>query len=358
MQIQATSAGRTRPVASPSAPLETRSASEQYIPTSADEQVPPDLAKVLQAVGKPYYDEGKDDVDRQTYYANLSPNESPTQLYQDLSALVRRTHRERFGFDPVKRLFPWVDLRPNLRLQSLYSTQPVATTDPIKSTKARDFVQRLKFPAQPRVRKDGSLGPARNVVKKVDLREQSKQWAEQLLHAPSNALEIAQRIALVEGYRFYNAEHSVPQFFFDHDKVPKGDLHHLFTCEKTANEQRGCRPYADTRHGPQDRSQGGWAPKDLNEFEPDNGKGAVARAALYFLLRYPGEIGDRPLEYTKSSLETLLRWHKEDPVSLYEKHRNQAIAELQGNRNPLIDHPEWADKIDFSASFGAYGQAH
>ena len=24
----------------------------------------------------------------------------------------------------------------------------------------------------------------------------------------------------------------------------------------------------------------------------------------------------------------------------YERHRNFAIAELQGNRNPLIDHPE------------------
>ena len=25
-----------------------------------------------------------------------------------------------------------------------------------------------------------------------------------------------------------------------------------------------------------------------------------------------------------------------------------AIAEIQGNRNPLIDHPEWCQKIDFS----------
>ncbi|MBT9583806.1 endonuclease [bacterium] len=332
-------------------------ASDRYIPSSADQEVPANLKKVLEAAGKPYYDEAKDVADIAAYYAEISPEAAPAQFYEDLSAQVKRTHRERFGFDPIKRLFPWVDLRPNLRLQSIYASQPVSTDDPVKATKGRDFVQKVKFPAQPRVRKDGSLGPARNVQRKVDFREQSKQWAQQLLQAPNNALEIAQRIALVEGYRFYNAEHSVPQFFFDHDKVPKGDLHHLFTCEKTANEQRGCRPYNDTRHDPQDRSQGGWAPKEINEFEPDNGKGPVARAALYFLLRYPGEIGDKPLEYTKKSLDTLLRWNREDPVSLYEKHRNQAIAEVQGNRNPFIDHPEWAEKIDFTAAFGEYGQS-
>jgi endonuclease G, mitochondrial len=29
-----------------------------------------------------------------------------------------------------------------------------------------------------------------------------------------------------------------------------------------------------------------------------------------------------------------------------------AIAELQGNRNPLIDHPEWAERISFETAFG------
>lgn len=326
--------------------------SESYVPSSADNEVPPALKTVLEAAGKPYYDEAKDLKDQAAYYVNLGPELGPAEFFQQLGQQVQRTHRERFGFDPIKRLFPWVDLRPNLRLQSVYSTQPVLTTDPIKSTKSKDFIQKLKFPAQPRVRKDGTLGPPRNVVRKVDLRQQAKQWAEQLLGAPHNALEIAQRIALVEGYRYYNAEHSVPQFFFDYDRVPKGDLHHLFTCEKHANEQRGCRPYADTRQYPQDRSGGGWAPKDINAFEPYAGKGAVARAAFYFLLRYPGELGDKPAEYTQECIATLLRWHQEDPPGLWEKHRNQAIFEMQGNRNPLIDHPEWADRIDWRPGFG------
>jgi endonuclease G len=32
---------------------------------------------------------------------------------------------------------------------------------------------------------------------------------------------------------------------------------------------------------------------------------------------------------------------------VYERHRNVAGAELQGNRNPMIDHPEWAERLDF-----------
>lgn len=339
---------KSTPVARSATPFkqaaEAAESADRFVPTSADAEVPADLKKVLEAAGKPYYDEVKDLADRAKYYQDVVVD------YEQLGQLVRRTHHEKFSFDPAKYLFPWVDLRPNLRLQSIYAKDPVATTDPIRVTKAKDFVQKIKVQGAPRVHKDGTV-VERKVNAKVDFRQQSKQWAEELLKAPGNALEIAQRIALVEGHRYYNGEHSMPQYFFDHERTPKGDLHILFACEKKANEQRGCRPYGDTRHNPEDRSLGGWAPKDINRFEPDAGKGAVARAALYFLLRYPGKIGEKADEYRPEDLATLLRWHKEDPVSLYELHRNQAISELQGNRNPLIDHPEWAEKIDFSAAF-------
>ena len=35
-------------------------------------------------------------------------------------------------------------------------------------------------------------------------------------------------------------------------------------------------------------------------------------------------------------------WRSGDPVSEWERHRNAAIYARQGNRNPFIDHPEWA----------------
>ena len=47
----------------------------------------------------------------------------------------------------------------------------------------------------------------------------------------------------------------------------------------------------------------------------------------------------------------ILDWHEADPVSDYELHRNYVAVELQGNRNPMIDHPEWARRIDFGAAW-------
>jgi endonuclease G len=85
------------------------------------------------------------------------------------------------------------------------------------------------------------------------------------------------------------------------------------------------------------------------------GKGPVARATLYFLLRYPGQIGDEARELQRERVSLLLEWHGANPVAEYERHRNAAIAELQGNRNPLIDHSEWAERVDFEASFGGRG---
>ena len=86
-------------------------------------------------------------------------------------------------------------------------------------------------------------------------------------------------------------------------------------------------------------------------FEPGAGKGPVARATLYFLLRYLGLIGDSEHGITPDGLAMILSWHEQNPVSDYELHRNYVAAGLQGNRNPIIDHPEWARRIDFAAAW-------
>jgi endonuclease I len=74
----------------------------------------------------------------------------------------------------------------------------------------------------------------------------------------------------------------------------------------------------------------------------------VARATFYFLLRYPGEINQVFDVYNKERLKMLLAWHTANPVSVYEHHRNQAIFAVQGNRNPFIDRPQWAKKVDLT----------
>jgi len=92
--------------------------------------------------------------------------------------------------------------------------------------------------------------------------------------------------------------------------------------------------------------------REEGRFEPGAGKGAVARATHYFLLRYPGQVGDEARELQPERLPILLAWHEAEPVGEYERHRNMAIFELQGNRNPLIDHPEWAQRVAFAAGLG------
>ena len=47
----------------------------------------------------------------------------------------------------------------------------------------------------------------------------------------------------------------------------------------------------------------------------------------------------------------LKTWARQSAPSLYERHRNETISEVQGNRNPLIDFPEWIDRI-FNTSIG------
>lgn len=43
----------------------------------------------------------------------------------------------------------------------------------------------------------------------------------------------------------------------------------------------------------------------------------------------------------------LIRWHPEFPESLHEKHRNQAIYQIQGNRNPFINFPDLTECNQF-----------
>ncbi|MDR1697980.1 MAG: endonuclease [Erysipelotrichaceae bacterium] len=75
-------------------------------------------------------------------------------------------------------------------------------------------------------------------------------------------------------------------------------------------------------------------------------RGDVARILFYMYVRYDGlrlndelDVND---DLSMGKLSSLLRWCFEDPVDAFEKQRNDRIYEYQGNRNPFIDHPEYA----------------
>jgi endonuclease I len=64
------------------------------------------------------------------------------------------------------------------------------------------------------------------------------------------------------------------------------------------------------------------------------------------LIAHRGLIGsDR---YGPNEIDILIQWANQQAPDRFEMHRNEAIFEVQGNRNPLIDFPEWVDLIDFS----------
>ena len=104
---------------------------------------------------------------------------------------------------------------------------------------------------------------------------------------------------------------------------------------------------------------------DDNVFEPDNSyKGDFARVYLYMAVRYQDEILSGNWKGTNSTtnavfsndiltiyepclLALMLQWHNQDAPSQLEIDRNNAIAlaSNQGNRNPFIDHPEYADLV-------------
>lgn len=258
------------------------------------------------AVQRPYYDAASDRQDQEAYYGELLGPQQGQDLFEPLSNLVRRTHENELSYQPSRYLYPWVDLQPDGMLKSIYSGELM---DPEEA-----------------IRQD--LDPAARAAALL-LRPE--------LAAAQEALDLAQEA--------YNCEHVVPQSWFGKDQPMRGDLHHLFASEPRCNSFRGNLAYYDfPDFDSGDRTDCGRADHGRRKFEPDGGKGAVARATLYFLLRYPHEIS----QYNREDIDTLLRWHQDHPVSLYERHRNAGIFELQGNRNPLVDCPEWAEQIDFS----------
>jgi len=90
-----------------------------------------------------------------------------------------------------------------------------------------------------------------------------------------------------------------------------------------------------------------------NCFEPgDMFKGAVARAYFYISTCYMNQWDCCSTEGTDKSdikpwmAQQLLQWHLKYPANSAEKQINDEIFEkYQQNRNPFVDHPEWAVKI-------------
>lgn len=158
----------------------------------------------------------------------------------------------------------------------------------------------------------------------------------------------------------YNREHVWPRSWGikGSKEGADRDLFSLFPTESRLNSKRGNHPVGDVVGTSTDpskprlgRCRGSPNPK-LVCFEPPAAvRGDVARAILYMTTAYRGLVrGSGPVFKEGGVLEDwftdqMLTWHELDPVDDSERFRASVAASIQGNRNPFIDHPEWARRL-------------
>jgi len=296
-------------------------------PLPAAAAMPPEQREALDALAlaptRIYYDETADAQARDLYYRDVAAGLAgfdPGALFAALGALLRTTHTTQLPYKPASHVYPWIDLHddgPTPHLRSIYSGK--------------------------------AFDPAEFIAADFAVEAERARVAEVLAREVAGAAS-AEALSLLEAQLPYNCEHVVPQSWFAKHEPMRGDLHHLFACESGCNSFRGNHAYFDFADF-EEVLRSDCGKREEGRFEPASGKGAVARATLYFLIRYPGLIGDAARELPSDRLAMLLEWHRSHPVDRYERHRCAAIQQAQGNRNPLIDFPEWSDRIDFTNGF-------
>lgn len=161
-----------------------------------------------------------------------------------------------------------------------------------------------------------------------------------------------------------NREHVWPKSKGVGESGPGSDAHHLRPCDMQLNSARGNLDFDEVPNGSYCNENGVKTENKKNStaFEPqDSAKGQVARILFYVAMHY-GPDSSYGLEIVDQvglgsgkkigKLSTLLKWNLEFPVDEIEQRRNEAVADVQGNRNPFIDHPEFACKIwgDYNAA--------
>ncbi|WP_179352534.1 endonuclease [Winogradskyella vidalii] len=161
----------------------------------------------------------------------------------------------------------------------------------------------------------------------------------------------------------YNREHLIPQSSFSSSYPMQSDIHHVIPTDGRVNNFRGSYPFGDvgstnwTSQNGSKRGTSNMAGYSGIVFEPiDEFKGDIARAILYFATRYEDSIdgytsfdmfnGTNDQVFFPWAIDVLLDWHNNvDPVDQRERDRNDAAYSFQGNANPFVDHPEYANLI-------------
>ncbi len=162
-----------------------------------------------------------------------------------------------------------------------------------------------------------------------------------------------------------NREHSFPKSWFGGEVSPMyTDLFHIYPADSRVNNQHSNLPFGECANGvsegPETTAKKGastFSGYTGTVFEPnDESKGDLARSYFYMVTCYEDKLpywpGSPQLvlntypSLSDWSINLLLKWTRQDPVSQKEIDRNNAIYQnYQQNRNPFIDHSELAEYI-------------
>lgn len=136
---------------------------------------------------------------------------------------------------------------------------------------------------------------------------------------------------------------------------PDADIHMPRPTISSENSSRGNSFFVEDMN----HSSNGWDPYAAGYSEQSRGE--AARITFYCclvnskLILAPNNTSPSGTDsvtgqsfgsgHTMGNLETLIKWNINYAVTQREKNRNEGAEYLQGNRNPFVDHPEYACKI-------------
>ena len=140
----------------------------------------------------------------------------------------------------------------------------------------------------------------------------------------------------------WNREHTFPQSKLKTDQALH-DNHIVFASDYEINSKRSSYKMGVLTTGAtlKDSYGNNTTCRVGKVFDPNNvARGIVARSTMYAAAMY----GLNPLDNFES-WATLITWHLNYPVTQQDMNRNEVVYTNQHNRNPFVDHPEYACKI-------------
>ncbi|MDO9255389.1 MAG: endonuclease [Bacteroidales bacterium] len=165
----------------------------------------------------------------------------------------------------------------------------------------------------------------------------------------------------------YNREHSFPQSWFNEASPMVSDMFHVYPTDGKVNGYRSNYPFGVVTKPTYTSSNGSklgpctFPGYTSTVFEPiDEYKGDFARTYFYMATRYENLIASWQSNGNANEilngtsfpcfdawfLNLLFTWNASDPVSQKEIDRNNVVYNsYQHNRNPYIDHPEYANLV-------------